>query len=144
MKPIAARVSATEYALAPREPDGWWLEISWRVHNDEDRPLYLVVTGPAAYEDTDPLLLDHTIREPDPYISPLTSVPFSFREIPARRDVDLPQRYALPAWDFREPRRVIGRFGVGTERPEENSSWEIAAAWQTVVESEPISIGAGG
>ncbi len=142
MKSIPARISAPSPSLSTRESGGWWLAVSWTIHNDGDRALYLLITGPGPYKDTSPLVLDHTIQEPDPSLSPLTPRPISFRKISAKSSVDLPERYALPAWDFDTPRPVLGRFGTSTKPPgadwEKSQPWQLIMEWQQPLESEPI------
>jgi hypothetical protein len=141
---MQAEVVSVDHSLAPRAPQGWWLQVVWRFSNAGEVPLYVLTAGPLLIIDATPIVLNHAIEDDSMGVDPYADLEMDFTAIAANAFADLPRKYPLPAIDLLKRRDVVGRFSVGFERPDpewrERRMWGAVRQWQRILQSSYFEI----
>ena len=145
---MQAEVSAIRHTLTARDAAGWWLAVTWRFRNPGDRPVYLLSAGPLWILEGDPLILNHAVEDAPVALDRNAEPDMEFATIDAAGSLDMERRYPLPSLELRMGRDVVGRFALGTDRPDpswrQGLIWDAVRRWQQVVQSAAFRIGGAG
>lgn len=142
---MQVEVKAIRHTLTTRDATGWWLAVVWRFRNPADHPFHVLSAGPLWILDGNPLILNHAVEDAPIAVDPNVEPDMDFTAIEAGGLLDLDRLYPLPSLDLRTARDVVGRFALGSDRPDPSwrsgHIWDAVRQWQQVVQSAAFEIG---